>query len=139
VRFLPTKNPKFHTKEVVEWNSDAGVVQPDVKFFKDPACSVKQDWAFPLVDRGSVAELQFYLKSDKTMYGLKLKAQGEPDRDWPGKKSSVGPMLLQVEPESVEELKAGHVLSGKLIWNIPDDEQVGKRQASVLLQARFAE
>lgn len=136
---MPSRNPKFRTKEIVTWNEQLGVEQPEVEFYKDPACSVRQDWQFPLTDRGSISELAFYLKSPRTLFDVRLKAQAEPDPKWPEKKSAMGPMHLQVEPSEVQELKAGHVLAGKLIWNVPDDEPTGKRQASVLLTARFTE
>lgn len=53
---MPSRNPKFKTKEITSWNPELGVEQPEVQFFKDPACSIKQDWMFPLTDRGSIAD-----------------------------------------------------------------------------------
>ena len=137
---MPSRNPK--RKEAwVEPSVELGVETPELKFFKDPACTERHDFRFPLADRGETVELPFYVRnmSEKTVYDLRLESKSEADEGWPVKKHAVGPMHLQVEPDYVPELKAGHVLAGKLTWPVGLDEKCDKRCASVLLTGRFTE
>jgi hypothetical protein len=128
-----------------EWvpaDSATTAKMPLLKFFQDVACTTPLEvFDFKLVDRGTAANLPFYLRnmSDKTIYDLAITATPEPDKDWQSNQKAYGPMTIKVTPAPPAEFKPGYVYAGKFIWQVNPKEKFGKRRASVLVSGRWTE
>lgn len=120
-----------------------GTKMPMLKFYQDVACTTPLDlFDFKLVDRGTVATLQFYLRnmSDKTVYDLAITATPEPDKDWQSNQKSYGPMMIKgPTPPPPREFKPGYVYAAKFTWPVGSKERFSKRRASVLVSGRWTE
>ena len=96
----------------------------ELRFFKDPECTVPHDFEFDPTNVGSTVELRFYMRntSSKSLFGVQLGTEQED---------------LSVEPSEINVILPGQVVVGKMVWKTP--RYVEDYHATVTLSASVVE